>query len=94
MKLPTIQDLTALVRDVKLDIEDDFIAEGDDRPSIDLTVGCDCETGDWSYQTGDNSFTGGAYGYPDWAVVTVHRRSNSVELAREIRDQLADLASQ
>ncbi len=78
-RLPTIKDLSELVRWVKPQICDDYIDEGDTN------------TGDWGYQTGDNSYTGGAYGYPDWAVVTVYRRSNSVELARDIRAQLSDL---
>lgn len=44
----------------------------------------------WSYQTGDNSYTGGAYGHPFWGVVSLYRRSNSAALADDIREQLAD----
>lgn len=90
-RLPTIKDLSELVRWVKPQICDDYIDEGDTLPSICLTVGADTNTGDWGYQTGDNSYTGGAYGYPDWAVVTVYRRSNSIKLARDVREQLSDL---
>jgi hypothetical protein len=102
--LPTIKDLSALIRAVKATIGDDYRAdEYDTVPGICLTIGwtdrpChapmngDCEAGEWSYQTGDNSYTGGAYGYPHWAVVSVYRRSDSRALARDIRNQLADLA--
>ena len=90
-RLPTIKDLSKLVRWVKPQICDDYIDEDDTLPSICLTVGADMNNGDWGYQTGDNSYTGGAYCFHVWAVVTVYRRSNSIELARDIRAQLSDL---
>jgi hypothetical protein len=104
LKLPTIKDLSALIRAVKATIRDDYRAdEYDTVPGICLTVGWNDKegwhggvlvpAGEWSYQTGDNSYSGGAYGYPHWAVVSVYRRSDSRALAREIRSQLADLAS-
>jgi hypothetical protein len=92
-KLPTIADLSALVKHVKKHIDNDCRAfEDDDKPGIQLTIGWSAESGEWSYQTGDNSYTGGAYHYPHWAVVGVYRRSNSVELARDIQSQLFELA--
>ena len=57
---------------------------------IDLTVGASPD-GSWSYQTGDNSFTGGAYGHPDWAVVTLDADSKPEEVADDILDQIAEL---
>lgn len=93
-KLPTIDDLAALVRAVKRTIADDYRAsEDDDTPGISLTIGWSDVTGDWSYQTGDNSYTGGAYGYPHWAVVSVYRVTNSRDTARDIRRQLEDLSA-
>lgn len=90
-KLPPIGELAALVRHVKRHISDDCRAdEFDDIPGISLTVGWSADTGEWSYQTGDNSYTGGAYHYPHWGVVSVYRRSNSRELAIDIRSQLGD----
>jgi hypothetical protein len=94
-KVPTIVALSALVRAIKRTIHDDDRAdEYDTIPGISLTVGWSDVSGDWSYQTGDNSYTGGAYGYPHWGVVSVCRRSDSRELARDIRNQLEDLAAQ
>ena len=90
-KLPAIKDLSELVRWVKPQICDDYVDEDDTLPSICLTVGADTATGEWAFQTGDNSYTGGAYRFRDWAVVIVYRRSNSIELARDIRSQLSDL---
>lgn len=86
------KDLVSLLVSLKKDIDDDYKAEGMDTPSMDVTVGWNPESDDWSYQTGDNSFMGSAYHYPCWAVVTLTRRSNSRELADDILDQLAEYA--
>lgn len=90
-KLPTIKEVSALIRAIKPDICDEYVDEGDTLPSIQITIGHNPETGDWSYQTGDNSYTGGAYGYPNWAVGSIYRRTDSRELARELIDELAEL---
>lgn len=91
MKLPSIKDLSALVRHVKAcGIGDECRAFEDDMvPGVQLTVGMN-DAGEWSWQTGDNSYTGGAYGYPYWGVVGVYRRSNSRAVARDLQDQLAE----
>ena len=82
MKVPSIKDLANLF--VKLKkyryLEDGF----------EVTVGSD-KNGNWYYQIGDNSFAGGAYFYPHWAIVYLDRKSNSRELAREVQSQLLDL---
>ena len=96
-KLPTIRELAELVRHVAKQVPrandpdaDDYIDKwsGDPLPSICLTIGWDPDDGVWSYQTGDNSFTGGAYGYPIWAVTAIYRRQNSRAVARDLIDQL------
>lgn len=90
MKTPTIRAIRELLVSLKSDIGDDYRADDEnDTPAMSVTVGADT-AGDWSYQTGDNSFSGGAYHYPYWAVVTLERRSNSTELARDIIEQLAE----
>jgi len=91
--LPTIREISALLRSLKRDIADDYRAHEDDTiPGMLVTIGWTPETGGWSYQTGDNSFTGGAYGHPVWAVVYLYRRSNCRTLAREAIDELAENA--
>ena len=101
LPLPTIKSLSSLIKALKPTIRDDYRAYADEPgldnesiPSMLLTVGWNPEDGSWDYQTGDNSYTGSAYFYPCWAVVDLYRRSNSLDLARDIRSQLADLASQ
>lgn len=90
--LPSIAELARLVRAVKSDISSEYRAfEGDETPGIQLTIGWKL-SGDWSYQTGDNSYSGGAYGFPHWAVVGVYPRSNSRAVARDLIDQLAEVS--
>jgi len=80
-----------LLRSLKPDIADEYRASEEDMlPGMQVTFGVTLgEDGSlsWSYQTGDNSYTGGAYGHPVWAVVSLHRRSNSRELAKEAMDE-------
>lgn len=82
MKLPRIRDLADLVRHCKGFVEP--------RATLDLTVGWTPDDGSWSWQTGDNSFTGGAYLHPVWATASLTRRTNSREVARDLRSQLEE----
>jgi hypothetical protein len=65
--------------------------DGDVTEWLDLTVGCSADGNSWGYQTGDNSFTGGAYGQPHWAVTSVVPDSTAEELYTEIVGQLEEL---
>ena len=96
-KLPLVKDLRALFIALKQEIGDDYrctLDDGQGPPSMDVTIGWDPESGDYAYQVGDNSYMGGAYGYQHWAVVYLDRRSNSTEMAREVREQLMELVCQ
>ena len=85
-------DMVALVEALIPEICDDYRAShcepDDDTPSMDLTIGADVNG--WSYQTGDNSFTGGAYAYADWATVYLSRDSDPGEVADDIIGQLSE----
>lgn len=82
-----------LLRSLKPDIGDDYRASDDSedtKPGMQVTFGVTLkEDGSlsWSYQTGDNSYSGGAYRHPVWAVVSLYRRSNSRELAKEAMEE-------
>lgn len=85
----SIKELSALIRAIKKEITDDFRAfEDDEQPGIQLTVSTDKNGKEFSYQTGDNSFSGGCYGHPIWAFGAVYRDTNSRVLAKELIDQL------
>ena len=82
-KCPTIIELSSLIKGIKEDLRQYSERE------TDLTIGWTPGKG-WGYQTGDNSYTGGAYFHPLWGVDTVTRGCNSRELAKEIINQLMD----
>ena len=84
-----------LFKSIKKQIDSDTVVETGDgyTKGIDVTIGFefDEENGlDWNYQTGDNSYTGGAYGFRNWATTTVCPRSNCIELAQDIVDQVLE----
>lgn len=89
-KFPTIKELSALIRDIKGDICDSYRESPEDLPTISITVGCSPLANEWAYQTGDNSYTGGAYFHRHWGVASIYRRSDSRELARDIINQIQD----
>lgn len=90
-KPPTIKELKALFIHLKKHIDDDFTDEEGNK-GMDVTIGSDGT--DWTYQTGSNEYMGGAYHYPHWAVVSLTPRSNSRDLAIDVRDQLEECFSQ
>lgn len=88
---------TRLFKSLKQDIGDDYRCSDDpddDKPGMTVTIGFTPSTEDkdcsWHYQTGDNSYSGGAYGHAHWAVCYLYRRSNSLELAKEAADQIGE----
>jgi hypothetical protein len=94
-KYPTIRDVAESLRLVKHYVPyatapdaSDYREEDGDPPSIQVTLGYTPEDGSWSLQSGDNSFTGCAYGHPIWAVGYITRRTNCRKLAAELVDQL------
>lgn len=91
--LPSRSEIARLVRAVRSDISREYRCTDDPddtTPGILLTVGASLD-GSWSWQTGDNSFTGGAYGHAHWGIGYVYRRSNSFEVADTILDELAEV---
>lgn len=87
-------DMVRLVAALIPDIRDDYRATDDlddNEPGMCLTVGADADG--WGYQTGDNSFTGGAYGFATWAVVYLSRDSSPASVAAEILHAIDDYDS-
>lgn len=83
-------EVAALLAELIPTIGDEYRAsDDDDTPSMLVTVGAD-ESGAWSYQTGDNSFTGGAYGFLAWGVGYLYRDSDPRAVARGIVDEIAE----
>ena len=87
----TIEDIYQTLRSLKPHIDDEFRVSDDpddDTPGMQVTFGAD-ETG-WSYQTGDTSFSGGAYHYRHWGVCYLYRNSNCRELARQAYEEIRE----
>lgn len=58
----------------------------DKGETTDLTIGAKVMNNQIAYgwQTGDNSYTGGAYCYLEWVVVSVNKKTNKYKAANEI----------
>lgn len=98
-----LPDWTKLVASLIPDIADDYRATDDpddDTPGMQLTIGFTQEREmpdaphSWHYQTGDNSYSGGAYLHSHWAVVYLSRNSVPQDVANDIADQIGDLVCQ
>jgi hypothetical protein len=82
----------ALLRALKKDIHDDYRATDDSEdttPGMLVTFGLSAD-GSWHYQTGDNSFSGGAYGHAYWGLAYLDRRSNCKDLAQSAFNEAAE----
>lgn len=90
--LPDRDALINLFTALKGDIADDYRCSDDpddDTPGMTVTIGASPD-GSCSYQTGDNSFTGGAYGHPVWGVTSLYRDTAPEDAADDVLDQIAD----
>ena len=65
----------SLCREVLPGVAADWEATDEDpEPFLDVTIGYDINADgefEWNYQTGDNSYTGGAYGFHNWHTLTI-----------------------
>ena len=98
----TCSEIRGLLIELKKQIDDEYRCSDDPEdtiPGMCVTIGSAHaisevtgkklkRTGAWSWQTGDNSYTGGAYGFPYWGVVSLYRDSNCRDLARDCMDQI------
>jgi hypothetical protein len=94
------QELYSLLVAIKKDADWQFLRQEvlefgpstDPTPYVDVTIGCTfdftegCIT--WSYQTGDNIFTGGAYGHREWFTTSILSRSNCKDLAKDLIEEI------
>ena len=88
------RDMEALLKSLKPTIGDEYRSHPEATlPSIAVTIGAELTPDGivWNHQTGDNSFTGGAYGFQHWGVVDLHRRDSCKRLAGDIVEQFLGL---
>jgi len=71
----------------------EFGPSTDPTPYVEVTIGCTFDFAEgcitWSFQTGDNSFTGGAYSHPEWFTTSILSRSNCKDLAKGLAEEIA-----
>lgn len=71
--------------------------EGEEQEPIQITFATNgdlCSVSgsvQYGWQSGDNSYTGGAYGYSHWGIGYVDDESDAEEIANEIIEQLSEL---
>ena len=95
-----VREVAALIRALKkhpsyreyINVRADVAGRGDGQ-GMALTIGVDLD-GSWGWQSGDNSFTGGAYGFPAWGVGIIDGRCNSNEVAKAMVGEAVEQLSE
>ena len=72
---------------------DVFRKDAEEYDGLDITIAT-TDGNSWGYQTGDNSYTGGAYPFQHWGVTTITPDSDPLEIYDDITDQLEELMAQ
>ena len=87
-----------LSNEVKTDIRDfinmelsDWKKDAKEYGAMDITFATNNSGNLWNYQTGDNSYTGGCYSLPHWAVSYIDSDTTVTSLYDEIISQLTEL---
>lgn len=78
-------------RDLEPVLSDNIDLENRDDHWLDLTVSVDSDWSTFGYQTGDNSFVGGAYFCEHWAVTYIGHETTVDDLMDEIESKLSAL---
>ena len=82
-----VYNLIAHIRENQLDMSEDG--------TMDITIASNGVCPDsWAFQTGDNSYSGGCYHYSHWAVGTIDKDTNEVDLGDDLLSQLDELLYQ
>ncbi len=95
-KMITPAEISKLLKNIQKFITDDNRASDDPEdttPGIQITVAT--TTGEsWDYQTGDNSYSGGAYCHPHWSVQSIYKDTDCDALAETIVDELLGMVEE
>lgn len=93
----TKKEIAALITELKRNpdykcymMADNKDDEGE-RVGLQLTVSCNNEQTEWGWQSGDNSYSGGAYSLPHWAVVEIYARDKVSDIVNDIFKQWGEL---
>lgn len=84
------QGLIQVIEHLKTEITDDMADSPEDTPNIQITISVNKDCSTWSYQSGDNSYSGSCYGDPSWGVDYITRDCDSKELANTLINDLTN----
>ena len=91
----TMRELTTVLKeDISCFITNNwegFIADAKEYDGLDITLATNEDGDTWNYQTGDNSYTGGCYSLPHWAVETITIDSIPSDIILSLLNQLDEL---
>ena len=82
--------IEALQKELENDPECYADPENDNIPSMQITISNNYECTAWSYQTGDNSYTGSCYGDPFWGIGYILSDQHADSIADELINDLAE----
>jgi len=80
-----IDEVAELLRELQSTIGDEYRASDDpddDTPGMQVTIAT-TDGVSWTYQTGDNSYSGSCYHHPYWGVMYLYRDMNAKQIREE-----------
>lgn len=80
--------LIQVIDHLKTEITEDMKDDDDDTPYMQITISNNSDLTTWSYQSGDNSYTGSCYGDPFWGVGYICKDSDSYQIANDLISDL------
>jgi len=89
-------EVQSLLVQLQAEIGDEYRCSNDpddDEPGMMVTIAT-TDLSEWGWQTGDNSYTGGAYPFRHWSVIYLYRDSDCAELAGEAFNELRDMVEE
>jgi len=84
-------DLVNLIAVLKTEITNDMRESEDEDPYMQITISVNEDCTEWTYQTGDNSYSGGCYLHAFWGVGYIYKTDKPQDVANEL---IGDLANQ
>lgn len=91
-----VREIVDLLKALKKDIGDEYRCSDDPddtTPGMQVTISTD-DGSNWSFQTGDTSFSGACYHHRHWACIYLYRKSNCASLAADAVEELKDLVAE
>lgn len=83
------KDLCNLIEYLKTEITSDIRDNDNEAPYMQITISVNKDCTTWSYQSGDNSYTGSCYGDPYWGVTDIVNGYSTRDIAKYLINDLS-----